>query len=483
MKPRGVRLLAACVLASCLPSLTAAADVLIESHPDQRPADADAALAPFRAELEAAGVKVRAPDIVTAAGDQLPLPGVSDPTLDRGYVLELSAQVALGTKQVFRGEYATGLATLEGVITRARANPGLVVADASSPGWLTKAYAAIAFAHIRSQRLAAATEAITEQIRSFPEDPIGRIVGPEVATRADEVRKALDAAPHGTLKITVSEPDVQIFIDERARGAGSVLRRAVPGTYRLLLVRPGMSRRYAVRVLPDKTTELQIDWAIDAAFTVTSNSVGLTGSRRHEERTQAAVARYARGARQHDVLVASIVERSGRRLLSGAIFEKKTGVLLRHKAVVLGAGDDACARSLAQHLLTGNSSPCLLDPPTGAPPRITLSAQEPRERPPAEAHRRSRVPLYAAAGTAAAAFIVGGYLFHIDGSGTCGRPLQDCPYRYASAGSAWAFVGAGVAAAGFGLYWQLRSPRDGQRAAVSLNPTSDGALASVQGSF
>ena len=98
--------------------------------------------------------------------------------------------------------------------------------------------------------------------------------------------------------------------------------------------------------------------------------------------------------------------------------------------------------------------------------------------------RHSRAPIYAAAGTAAAAFAVGGYLLHLDGKGTCGVDVPGaCYYRYHSAPYGWTMIGAGVAAAGFGVYWQLSASGDSQAPSVSLTPTGAGALAGIRGAF
>jgi|GEM_PF-3750229 len=274
MKLRGRPLLTACIVASCLASAPADADVLIESYPEQRPADADAVLAAFRAELVTLGVKVRAADVVAAAGALVPPPGSAD-----------------------------------------------------------------------------------------------------------------DA--------------------DRA----------------------------------------------------------------------AAIASYARSSREHDVVVAGIVVRDDRRFLTASLFEKQTGALLRTKVILLGVDDVACKRALAHAVMTGTESVCLLALPAPSAPRARAVASGPAPR--------SRRPIYVATGTAVAAFLVGGYLFQLDGSGTCGSPYTvDCPEIYATRGPAWAFLSVGVAALGFGIYWHLHIGGDAQSAArVSLQPTPQGALASVGGTF
>lgn len=541
------RCIAMCVLALWLPSLPASADILIESYRADRPPDAGRILGRLREELDRAGVKIRPADVIAEAGGQLPLAGVSDPSLPPSYPADPAGQVELGTKQVLHGDYEAGLTTLEAVLAGARQNPARVVADASSVTWLTRAYAAVAFAKLRTRQPDAATEAVTEQIRSFPEHPIGRIVGPDVARLAEAARKALDASPHGTLHIRVSQPDVQIFLNAGVRGRGTARLTLPSGTYRLLLVRAGVARRYAIPVAPARTNELAIDWDADAAFTASPAWVGFRWPHGQDDTTEAAVARYAQGARQHDIYVVSIVERNARRFLAGEIFEKHTGALVRHKAIELGRDDARCVRSLAYYLLKGEPSTCLVDVPGEAVPAHTprdpyllpgilagagamsviggtallASKGDPsapsggpsylsgpgvgliagggiaigvaaylakRASGTTEAGqatlRQSRAPIYAAAGSAAAAFVAGGYLLHIDGTGTCGRNAPgSCYYRYRSAPYGWTLIGAGLAAAGFGVYWQLSAPGDSQGPSVGITPTGTGAMASIGGSF
>jgi hypothetical protein len=539
------------VLASWLSNPPASADILIESYRGDRPTDADRVLEPMRDELGKAGVKVHPVDVV-AAGEQLPLPGALTPPLGPSYPADPNAQVELGTTQVFHGDYDAGLATLEGVLEAVRANPALVVADTSSPRWLTKAYAAVAFAQLRTHHPDAATQAVAEQIRSFPDAPIGRIVGPEVAALAETMRKTLDASPHGALRVTVSRPDVQVAFDEHGRGQGSVALNLVTGKYRVLLVRGDIARRYVVAVAPDRTTNLQVDWDADATFEVTAQWVGFAWPHGQDDKTDAAAVRYAHGGRQHDLLVASIVKRSNRRFVAGEIFEKLTGVLLRHKAIELGHDEGPCGRALAQYLLKGDLSSCLVDLPDDAVPSVAdvhatkdpylvpgiiagvgamtaiggvavlASKRDPRlgqggpsylswpgmglivggglaigtatylakrasgssEQGTTTTLRRSRAPIYASAGAAVAAFVAGGYLLHINGTGTCTVDGPGgCYYRYRSAPIGGVLIGAGVAAAGFGLYWQLSAPGDSLAPGVGVTPMRGGAMAGIGGSF
>jgi hypothetical protein len=137
----------------------------------------------------------------------------------------------------------------------------------------------------------------------------------------------------------------------------------IPGTYRVLLVRAGVARRYRVVVAPDRGTDLDIDWDADAAFNATNQWTGFAWPRGQDDKTDAAAARYARAGRLHDVLVVGVVARGDRRLVTGEIFEKRSGALVRRKAIEFGHDDERCGRALAQYLLKGDLSTCLSEFP------------------------------------------------------------------------------------------------------------------------
>jgi hypothetical protein len=252
--------------------------------------------------------------------------------------------------------------------------------------------------------------------------------------------------------------------------------------------------------------------------------------------------------------VVSVLLRSYGRFLVGEIFEKSTGAVVRKKAIAIDSAgpsseSETCQRALAQYLLKGDVSSCLLDVPaetTEAPrvvhgerdtylaPGITGGAgiaaviagvtllttlPDPANGPTPKyqavpgisfvvggglaigvaaylatrssreledwraAVRRSRAPMYAAAATAVASFVAGGYLVHLNGRPTCGLILAHCRYAYHTRWPGWGLIGTGVAATGLGVYWQLGMPRERPSSSVGMIPTGSGVLASFQGRF
>jgi hypothetical protein len=91
----------------------------------------------------------------------------------------------------------------------------------------------------------------------------------------------------------------------------------------------------------------------------------------------------------------------------------------------------------------------------------------------------SRLPLYAAAGTAIAMFAAGAYMIHVDGTGTCGLGPGDCPYVEGTGGAGWALLGAGAAAA-FTVYWHVKTPAPSR---VGISAAPGGSLITLGGRF
>jgi hypothetical protein len=168
------------------------------------------------------------------------------------------------------------------------------------------------------------------------------------------------------LRVVVSQADVQVFVNERVRGQGRAFLDLVPGTYRVLLVRQGVTRRRTVVVVAGHDTDVPVDWDADAAFSATPTWIGFVWPQ-GSDKSEPAMSRYARASTQHDVVTIGIVNAGARRFVVGKIFEKTTGVLLRHKVVELGIveqgrDDDVCERELARYLVTGTPAMCLRDP-------------------------------------------------------------------------------------------------------------------------
>jgi hypothetical protein len=107
------------------------------------------------------------------------------------------------------------------------------------------------------------------------------------------------------LRVVVSQADVQVFVNERARGQGRAFLDLVPGTYRVLLVRQGVTRRRTVVVVAGHDTDVPVDWDADAAFSATPTWIGFVWPQ-GSDKSEPAMSRYARASTQHDVLTIGI---------------------------------------------------------------------------------------------------------------------------------------------------------------------------------
>lgn len=372
--------------------------------------------------------------------------------------------------------------------TRTRA---WVAIDPTSQDWLTKAYAATAFAQLRTRHSDAAADIVAEQIRSFPDAPIGRIVGPEVASLATSVRTTLDARPRGSLRVTVSRPDVDVFLNEQRRGPLGTVVSLVPGTYRVLLVAAGTSRTHRVAVAPGRQSDLVVDWEADTAFTASTTSIGFVWPRGRDDKTERIVARYARAGRRHDILVVGASSFNGRRAIMGQVFEKHTGARVRRKAIYLDGDVDTCLRALSQHLVTGDPSRCLFDPPDAVEPALPLAsgaATSPlmldgsaeSESDHASRSRRARwVPPALIAG-GAALLITGGVLIKIDEDPDLNSPQYI--RNSAPMGVGLAIAGTTAMVTGVALYFLWRGPTANAAAPVAAI-TGDAAYVGWRGRF
>lgn len=524
-------LVAALVLAS-----TAHADVLLEAHPTVRADDAERVLAVVREALAAGGVAVEPRDVlashVVPISDVALLAPADAPALPD----DAARIVDNGVAQTFRGDYDAGLAALQQILAAAAAHPDKVLGDDGSPTWRRKALAAVAFAWLRKREPTAARRALVEAMRGSEGDPIGRIVGPDVAALAASVRKELDAGPHGALLLVVPA-ELRIAIDEypEPRRGANVPISLPPGEYRIAISDARITRYYHVSIVADRATTLAPD-PIDGVLHADETWIGFAA----QPGTDDALAHYAQRAVRDDVFAVGIVERGDRRYVVGKFFEKRTGNLLREAAIARWADDGRCSKALAGYLLRGDRSPCLvaLPPDVGAEPRdryvaagafggaaalvgfLGLAAIRTTEDAPSSRERhydsapgiallaaggvslgvatilairgaghreasigKSRAPAYAAFGAALGAFAAGGYLVAVDGRGTCGLEGEGaCRYNYNTATGGAVLLGVGAASTIFGIYWTVRrSDRVHAQPTVVVAP--GGGFAGLSGSF
>lgn len=439
------------------PRETAARTLLLESYAGERPADADLVLAPLRERLAREGIALGAAGLEAWLGRAVALPGAADPALSAAV---LAGRVERGWAAAQDGAYERAVRELEAALGAARESPACVVADQGAPAWLTKALAGLAFARGRLGDRAGAEEAMREQLRSHPREPVARrAYGPEVAALHAAVRRRLRGAVRGSLLVRVDAPGARIYLNEEGAGRGSTsVTGLLPGPYRVLVEAAGVARRYEVSVGEGEETRLSIDWALDARLTAARTWAGFVAPRGAPDPAARLGPQLARGDAPGGVIVVGIVRRGARRLAVGHAYAPGTGALVRAGSVELGAGAAPRLSALAAYLAGGARAE------VGAVAEAAPLVEAPWRRP----EGVDRAAAWAAAG-AAAAFAAGAAL------------LVMAPEVRGAAPAGWALLGGGAAAAVFSAHRAGGGRR--RPPAITLAPARGGGLAAVAGRF
>jgi hypothetical protein len=210
-------------------------------------------------------------DLRNVPGSQIPLPSQGDPTMTASRIrAKFKEAKRRATGKNWNFEQAIALYKVG--FRWAEENQAVVVKELDAPTWMTEAYVGYATALTRAKQLNDAKEAYKQQIISFPDLPVtSNRHGPDAAELYEAVRKEVDAAPHGTLLVTINRPDANIFINYVGRGRGGNFQaNVVAGTYEVLVEVGDRSLRYVVPTDPatTKNAELRIDWDVDSRIVV-----------------------------------------------------------------------------------------------------------------------------------------------------------------------------------------------------------------------
>ncbi len=537
-------IIVATVVVGCVIGSRAAwAGIVAIASEGEVPPSAVATLRELTNTLDGLGMAAEPASIAIELGQAEPLPTVSDPSVT---AKDLFAQIESGYRLWLRGDFAAAEAQLSAAMRAVGRNPGTVVADTAFRASLTRGLVGLALSRKRLKNIAGATEAMSELIRTLPEQPVTSAqFGPEADKFYQQIRRKLDAAPRGRLIVDVTRSDAQIFINEQGRAKGATFTTDVlPGLYRIMVQVAGESRRYIVVIKGNAETRLSLDW--DASQYVRSTPGGLIVKLPLGKLSSAnAVTRrflQAAGLASGTYVVLQVATAAKATTIVGSVIGVDSMKVLRAARITLGDDNRQRAQHLAAYLATGEIDEDLevvveekgsnrptkvpepvvpvppvpakppvvvspsVAPPSVGPPVLVSPSVVPRVSPPdatansaapvdkvpvtparGPAHGRHAGYAWWAAGTgvlAVGGIVTGGYLLHLDGTATCSAGIAQCPDLYATAPAGYAVLaGGGALAIASGIFTYVWLSSGSRTVVVAMRPFGDGAMATVGGRF
>ncbi len=450
---------------------TSRAEVAIEAHDGRRSAGVATVMERVRTILLEAGIEAR-PSDVRSVIRQPGLPAIVDRSLTYA---KLTEQIEIGSKLFLTGErkdVPAACQQLRSAVEAAHANPGIIIQEEGARELLTRALALLGLCLARIGDPAGAAEAISEQIRSYPERPITRgVSGTEAEKLYAQTRATTDRAPRGKLLVKVTSPDARIFINEFGRGrGGSFSADFVPGKYRVLVQVGGEMRRYDVVVGPDQTLELSLDWKLELALTISDAWVGIatTGPASEQRELELVRALSAKTGRT-DLMVVRVQVDSARSEVTLASYRDlaraddesggRRGLVRRARVELDGRDDDPKLRALIAFVKTGTAAAGVVDATRGESSGGPHTASS---RIPSSAGSTVFPKLLVGAGIAS--ILTGGVLLAIDEDPD---PQGDFTFRNSAPGGAILGV-VGVASVGVGTLLWIRARHRSLGLTVSL---------------
>jgi hypothetical protein len=314
--------------------------LVLESYVGQRPANANAVLAPLLDELEQRGFATRPASVLELVGGDAPRPGVLDRETSAAEITQSSES---GYEAYTRGRFAEAETALKRAIERIHRNPALFVLDTNNLDATFKILVALALSQAKRGDTGGSVATMTELIRTFRHRPISRVhYGPDAEQFYRAVARQVEAVDRGELSISVASEQAVIFVDGQIRGLGkAALADLIPGVYRVFVQVPATpGRQYQIEVLAGRHTVLRIDWDLDSSLMLTDSWVGFVFATEAERARQPGFAgtlarRWAGGTL---LAVVGMAQLSGKPAVVGQLVDA-TGRIVRGGAVLLERGE------------------------------------------------------------------------------------------------------------------------------------------------
>jgi tetratricopeptide (TPR) repeat protein len=290
--------------------------IVIEAFTGDRPADADAWLAPVRAELERRGFQVGPP--LTAAVAAL---SRDVRPLSAGDALAAKSDVDRAYNHLIEGEYAEAIAAGERALALYEDATAALAGEPAMRDLQFRALVVVARAQDALGRPDDAVRSMAEAIRTFPDRAVSASeFDPRVRDLQRRVRQELQRQGTGGLELRVDDPAAILFLNERFVGTGATRLDGLPaGTYRVHVAKGSrVGRQHRIAVHPGSVVSLAVAWELDAALRTGSAGAFLAlDAGTAPDRELALAGRLARSLGAPRVVVLAVRPVAGRRAIVG----------------------------------------------------------------------------------------------------------------------------------------------------------------------
>jgi hypothetical protein len=293
--------------------------IVLEAHVGERTPEAIAALSPVLDELEQRGYAARIDSIDKALGGEAPRPGILDVGITSAGIAQ---EVEIGVAFFEQGKFKEAEGALSTAVRHLKRNPSLVALDTNEKA-LINAFVHLAMSQDKLKRTAEARETMVELQRMSSTPPDHFEYGPRAEELYRSSQRPAQTRGRGFLKVTVTEPNAMIFLDDRYRGLGRLsLADVVPGPHSLLVQVPGTEgRQYGLEVRASETAELSIDWQTDSKLHIAAPWAGFRFASEGDREREATYARQlAQRWARRSVIVLGPTRINGVPVLLGVVY-------------------------------------------------------------------------------------------------------------------------------------------------------------------
>ena len=479
-KPGSV-VLVAVAIGTASPAAASSQMIVLESYSESRPEDADKLLVPLIGELRSRGCAANQ-ELAARVNRRI---SMATQTLSEAELDEVKRLVSGGVAQYRDGNYEASVAKTKRAIRFLDSAPLTMVRSQETRDLMFDALIYLALANGRLGRTLAATRAMAELIRSFPDKEISHARhGPEPRQLFLKVKEDLKLQGVSRLAITLDDPRSVVFINERYVGVGStVLENLFPGRYRVFVQQGERAgRRHEVDVQAGSDAAIDIVWGIDGALRTEKAFVGLifTSELERSEREAGYVNRIARALDAPGVVVVGVRVYRGRRSIVGTSFAadssrpNRTAVL----AIEPVAPTEDQVRAMARFLAGDESAAKMFANRAGPERKQESKMVRPR---PDDRGRPYRTWKWVGLLGGVVAIGTGVTLIAIDEPEIAGDHLNKTARSTKTLGIVTTAMGGVLTLAG--AYFWIRDRKDARRSRVTLIPAQSGAVFAITGRF